>query len=129
MHGEVTGGRPQIKLTAGGVALEAAVAIGYQIDPELAALAADGLVDRARATEPTAVAASGNEAQQRQDLVDGDLGSQLGKVDGRHDRRTRQVEAEQRRGSGNQPLAFRDRFVLGVSATAGKAGCWARWAR
>ena len=40
MHEEVTGGRPQIELAAGGVALEAAIPIGYQIDPELAALTA-----------------------------------------------------------------------------------------
>ena len=73
MDGELIGCCPQVELAAGGVALEAAVAIAYQIGPELAALAAPGLVDRARAAEPAAVTARGDEAQQRQDLLDGDL--------------------------------------------------------
>ena len=90
MHGEVMGGRPQVELASGGMALEAAVAMRRQIGPEVAALRTAGLVYRARATEPTAVAATGDEAQERQDLLDRDLRSQLGKVDGWHDQRIRQ---------------------------------------
>ena len=80
---------PQIELASGRVALEAAVAIGRQINPEFAALGTAGLVDRTRAAEPTAVVATGDEAQERQDLLDGDLRSQHGKVDGWHGRRSR----------------------------------------
>jgi hypothetical protein len=72
------------------MALEAAVTIRRQIDPDVAALAAAGLVYRARAAEPTAVVATGDEAQERQDLLDRNLRSQHGKVDGWHDQRIRQ---------------------------------------
>ena len=81
------GGCPQVELASGGMALEAAVAIRRQIDPEVTALAAAGSVYRARAAEIMAIAATGDEAQECQDLPDGDLRSQLGKVDGWHDQR------------------------------------------
>ena len=101
---------PQVELASGGMALEAAVAMRRQIDPEVAALGTVGLVDRARAAEPTAVAATGDEAQERQDLLDRDLRAQLGKVDGWHDQRIRQSRSGQRRGSGNHPLGLRRPF-------------------
>jgi len=82
--------RPQVELTSGGMALEAAVAVSRQIDPEVAALAVAGLVYRARAAEPMAIAMTGDEAQERQDLLDRDLRTQLGEIDGWHDRRIRQ---------------------------------------
>jgi len=65
--------RPQVELASGGMALEAAVAVSRQIDPELTALAAAGLVDWAWATKPAAIVVRGDEAQERQDLLDRDL--------------------------------------------------------
>jgi hypothetical protein len=65
--------RPQVELASGGMALEAAVAMGRQIDPKVTALRMARLVDGARAAEPTAVAATWDEAQERQDLLDRDL--------------------------------------------------------
>jgi hypothetical protein len=73
MDGEAVGRRPEIDLTPSRMTLEAAVAMGRQIDPEVAALGAAGLVYRARAAKPTALAATGDEAQEIQDLLDRDL--------------------------------------------------------
>ena len=72
MDWEVLGRRPQVELASGGMALEAAVAMGGQIDPEVTALGMARLVDGARAAEPMAVAATWDEAQERQDLLDRD---------------------------------------------------------
>jgi hypothetical protein len=44
VDGEVLCRRPQVELASGGMALEAAVAMGRQIDPELTTLGATGLV-------------------------------------------------------------------------------------
>jgi hypothetical protein len=67
------GRRPEIELASGGMALEAAVAVSLQIDPELAALGMPGSMNRARTTQPTAVAATGDKAYEQQDLLDRDL--------------------------------------------------------
>lgn len=75
MDGEVMNRYPQVKLASGRMALEAAVTIRRQIDPEVATLGIIGLMDRARAAKRTAVAATGDEAQERQDLCDRDLRS------------------------------------------------------
>ena len=69
------GRRPQVELASSGMALEATVTIRRQIDPEVAALGTAGLVYGARAAEPTVVVATGDEAQERQDLFDRDLRS------------------------------------------------------
>jgi hypothetical protein len=65
--------RPEVELASGRMALEAAVAVRFQIGPELAALGMLGAMDRARTTQPSAVAATGHKAYQQQDLHDGDL--------------------------------------------------------
>jgi hypothetical protein len=62
MDGELLGCRPQVELASGGMALEAAVAMGRQIHPELTAFGTTGLVYGTRAAEPTTVAATGDEA-------------------------------------------------------------------
>jgi hypothetical protein len=62
MDGEVMGRRPEVELTSGGMALEAAVAVSRQIDPELAALGMLGSMYRAGTTQPTTVAAAGDKA-------------------------------------------------------------------
>lgn len=75
MDGEVLNRYPQVKLAPGRMALEATVTIRCQIDPEVAALGIIGLMDRARAAKRTAVATTGDEAQESQDLFDRDLRS------------------------------------------------------
>jgi hypothetical protein len=83
------------------------------------------------------VAATRNEAQERQHLFHRDLGSDLGKIDGGHNRSVfggvcrigTFVKTEQRRGSGNHSVDLRCRLDLGISAGAGVAGCLLRWAR
>ena len=106
MSGETTGRCPQVELASGGMALEAAVAIRRQIDPEVAALRTAGLVDRARATEPMAIAATGHEAQKCQDLPHGNLRSQLGKVNGWHDQRILQTRPNREEDRVIIPLLF-----------------------
>jgi hypothetical protein len=99
MDGELLGRRPQVELASGRMALEAAVALGRQIHPELTALGTTGLVYGTRAAERTAVAAAGDETQERQDLFDRDLRSQHGKVDGWHGQQSgSQGRAEKRIG-------------------------------
>ena len=73
VNGEVMHGRPEVELTSSGMALEAAVAVSLKIDPDLAAWGTPGAMDRARTTQPPAVAATEHEAYQQQDLLDGDL--------------------------------------------------------
>lgn len=73
VNGEMVDGGPEVELASGGMAFEAAVAVSLQIDPELAASGVRGAMDRARTTQPSAVAATGHKAYQQQDLLDGDL--------------------------------------------------------
>jgi len=111
--------------------------MGRQIDPQVAALSMGGSVYRTGTAEPMTVAATRDEAQECQHLFHRDLRSDLGKIDGGHDRsvfdgvcRIRPfVKTEQRRGSGNYSVDLRRRFDLGISAGVGVACCWARWAR
>ena len=65
MHGEPVNGRPQIELASGRVAFEAAVAMGRQINPEVAALPTAGSVYWTWATKPRAIAARGREVEER----------------------------------------------------------------
>ena len=122
MYGELMDGRPQVELAAGGVTLEAAVAMSRQIDPEVAALATAGLVYRARAAEPMAVAATGDEAQERQNLLDRDLRSELGKVDGWHDRRIRHLRPDREEDRVINPWSS---AAVSIWAFRRPGACWA----
>ena len=126
MNREAVGRRPQVKLASGRMTLETAVAMGRQIDPEHAAARLPRSVYGAGPAKPMAVAATGYEAQEGQDLLHRHLRSQLGEVNGGHESNGPVAQARQRRGSGNQPVAFRGCFALGRSAAVGMAGCWVR---
>jgi hypothetical protein len=68
MDGEVMDGSPQIELASGGMALEAAIAMGRQINPEVAAVGTAGLVYGTGTAKPRAVSATWGESQESQYL-------------------------------------------------------------
>jgi hypothetical protein len=73
VDGEMMDRRPEVELASGRMALEAAVAVSFQIGPELTASGMPAAMDRARTTQPSAVAATGHIAYEQQDLLDRDL--------------------------------------------------------
>jgi hypothetical protein len=73
VNGEVMDRRPEVKLASGRIPFEAAVAVSVQIGPELTASGMLAAMDRARTTQPSAVAATGHIAYEQQDLLDRDL--------------------------------------------------------
>ncbi len=110
MHGEVMDGRPQVELAAGGMALEAAVTMRRQIDPEVAALGSGRIGVQGKGRGANGRCGDWERSPRASRLARSKPAIAAWRSRWLAWPENPAVKTGQRRGSGNQPLVFRGGF-------------------